>query len=151
MLRTVVLHQLLTTVKSKVTVLAGKVSSSPTSTVQQQHEFLNKSAIVTCRFNFKQISAAVIVLIEVEPSLEGDVADGAADPPVSHQLGQVSFLQYFGGRTAPWTTNISLDRLDFFEKLLPQWLHWTGEQGRAESGRSSSALGGCLLKAFSHV
>ena len=96
---TVVLHKLLTTVKSKVTVLAGKVSSSPTSTVQQQHEFLNKSALVTCRFNFKQISAALHVLLEAEPSLEGDVADGAADPPVSHQLGQVSFLQYFGGRT----------------------------------------------------
>ena len=77
-----VLHQLLTTVKSKVTVLTGKVSSSPTSTVQ--YEFLNKSALVTCRFNFKQISAAVHVLLEVEPSLEGDVADGAADPPVSH-------------------------------------------------------------------
>ena len=94
MLCTVVLHQLLTTVKSKITVLAGKVSSSPTSTVQQQHEFLNKSALVTCRFNFKQISAALHVLLETEPSLEG-----AADPLVSRQLGQVSFLQYFGVRT----------------------------------------------------
>ena len=78
MLCTVVLHQLLTTVKSKVTVIAGKVPSSPTSTVQQQHEFLNKSAPVTCSLNFKQISAALHVHLEAEPSHEGDVANGAA-------------------------------------------------------------------------
>ena len=45
------------------------------------------------------------MLLEVEPSLEGDVADGAADPPVSHQLGQVSFLQdrLHGPPTYVWT------------------------------------------------
>ena len=54
----------------------------------------------------------------------------------------------FEGRLAPRTANMWYNRLDFLKKFLPQWLHWTGEQGRAESGRSSSALGGCLLKAF---
>ena len=80
------------------------------------------------------MSATPHVLLEAEPSLEGDVADGEADPPACHQLGQVSVLQYFGG-TAPWTINMCSDRLDFLEKFLPQWLHWAGNQGRAASGR----------------
>ena len=32
-----------------------------------------------------------------DPSLEGDVADGKADPSACHQLGQVSILPYFRG------------------------------------------------------
>ena len=43
------------------------------------------------------MSATLYVLLEAEPCLEGDVADGEADRPVCHQCGQVSVLQYFGG------------------------------------------------------
>ena len=28
------------------------------------------------------------------------------------------------GQPASWTTNMCLDRLDFLEKFMPQWLHW---------------------------
>ena len=43
------------------------------------------------------MSANLHVLIEAEPCLKGDVADGSADPPVPLQLSQVSFFQYLGG------------------------------------------------------
>ena len=41
------------------------------------------------------MSTPLHVLLKVDPSLEGDVADDKADPSVCHQLGQVSALQYF--------------------------------------------------------
>ena len=44
------------------------------------------------------MSATLHVLLEAEPCFEGDVADGEADPLACHQLGQVSVLQYFGGK-----------------------------------------------------
>ena len=75
------------------------------------------------------------VLLKADLSLEGDVAYDKADPSVCHQLGQVSVLQYFEGRLAPWTPNTFLDMLDFFEKFLPQWLHCSGKQGWVANGR----------------
>ena len=81
------------------------------------------------------MSTPLHVLLKDDPSLEGDVADDKADPSVCHQLGQVSVLQYFEGRLAPWTPNTFLDMLDFFEKFLPQWLHCAGEHVREASGR----------------
>ena len=62
------------------------------------------------------------MLLKAYPSLEDDEADDKADASACHQLGQVSVLQYFQG-TAPWTTTMCLDMLDFLEKFLPQWLH----------------------------
>ena len=50
-----------------------------------------------CDAYMQQMSATFPVLLEAESCLEGYVADGEADPPVFHQLGQVSFMQYFGG------------------------------------------------------
>ena len=35
------------------------------------------------------------VLLEDDPRLEVDVADGKADPPATYQLGQVFVLQHF--------------------------------------------------------
>ena len=46
------------------------------------------------------MSATLHVLLETEPHLEGDVADGEADPPACYQLGQVSFMQCFRGATS---------------------------------------------------
>ena len=80
------------------------------------------------------MSTPLHVLLKADPCIEGDVADGKADPAACHQLGQVSVLQYFQG-TAPWTTNMCLDRLDYLEKLLPQWLYCSGKQGSGASGR----------------
>ena len=42
------------------------------------------------------MSATLHMLLEAEPCLEGN-EDGKADPPMCHQLGQLSVLQYFGG------------------------------------------------------
>ena len=47
----------------------------------------------------------------------------------------------FEGRMAPWTTNMSLDRLESSLKFLPEWLHCSGKQGGVASGRWSGALG----------
>ena len=49
------------------------------------------------------MSTLLHVLLQAGPCLERDVADGKDG-------------------LAPWTTNMSLDRLDFLEKFLPQWL-----------------------------
>ena len=46
------------------------------------------------------------MLLEAEPCLEGDVADGAAEPPACDQLGQVYVLQYFGGRAGSMDHNM---------------------------------------------
>ena len=42
------------------------------------------------------MSALLHVLLESDPHLEGDVAEGKADPPACHQLGKVFDLQFFG-------------------------------------------------------
>ena len=52
------------------------------------------------------------VLLEADTHLEGDLAYGEADPSACHQLDQES--DFFEGRLTPWTTNMCLDRLDFF-------------------------------------
>ena len=67
-----------------------------------------------------------------DPCPDGDVADGKADPSACHQLGELSVLE---GRLTPWTTNICLDKLDFLDKFLSQWLHCSGKQGRVASSR----------------
>ena len=82
-----------------------------------------------CNAYMQQMSATFPVILEAESCLEGYLADGKADPPVFHQLGQVSFMQYFGGATS------FMDHLEFLEKFLPQWLHWAGKQGRPANGR----------------
>ena len=71
------------------------------------------------------------LLLEAEPSLENNVADGKAVNNLARYL-SCSILE---GWQAPWTTNMSLDRLEFVEKFLPQWLHWADKQGRTPSGR----------------
>ena len=43
------------------------------------------------------MSTPLHVLLKADPCLEGDVADGQADPYGCHQLGQVYVLQYFQG------------------------------------------------------
>ena len=90
-----------------------------------------------CDAYMQQMSATFPVLLEAEICLEGDVADGKADPSACHQLGQVSVLQYFQG-TAGSVDHQHVFRLArLFEKLSPQWLHCSGKQGRVVSGRRS--------------
>ena len=43
------------------------------------------------------MSISLNVLLNADPCLEGDVADGKADPSAYLQLGQISILQYFCG------------------------------------------------------
>ena len=43
------------------------------------------------------MSIPLHVLLKADPHLEGDIADGKADPSECHQLGQVYVLQYFEG------------------------------------------------------
>ena len=43
------------------------------------------------------MSTSLHVLLKADPCLEGDVADGKADPLACLQLNQVSVLQYFLG------------------------------------------------------
>ena len=45
----------------------------------------------------QQMSETFPVLLEDKSCLEGYVADDKADPHVFHPLGQISFMQYFGG------------------------------------------------------
>ena len=73
------------------------------------------------------------LLLEAEPCLEGNAADSKADNNLARYLA-CSILE---GRQAPYTTNMTLDRLKFLEKFLPQcqWLHWADKQGRVASGR----------------
>ena len=41
------------------------------------------------------MSTPLYVLLKADPCLEGDVADGKADPSVCLQFNQISVLQYF--------------------------------------------------------
>ena len=91
---TFVLHQLLAAVKLQVTVLAWYVSSSPTLILSSNMNSLKNPALNTWWSRCQHRSATPHVLLEAEPSLEGDVADGKADPLACHQHDQVSFLQY---------------------------------------------------------
>ena len=91
------------------------------------------------------MSATLNVLFEAEPCLEGDVADGEADRPTCHQLGQISVLRYFRGTAGVMDHQHVFRHAGFLGKYLPQRLHWTGKQGKAASGRWSGALGRCLL------
>ena len=50
-----------------------------------------------CDASMQKMRATFPELLEAESGLEGYVADGKADPPVFHQLGQLSFMLYFGG------------------------------------------------------
>ena len=71
-------------------------SLSPhTDPIQQQHEFSHKPALNIFRSRCQQMSTSLHVLLKAYPCLEGDVADGKADPSACYQLGQVSVLQYF--------------------------------------------------------
>ena len=58
------------------------------------------------------MSAILHVLLEAEPCLEEDVK---ADPPACHQLGQVSVLQYFGGKAG------SIDHQHVFRQAVHSW------------------------------
>ena len=57
------------------------------------------------------MTVAFYMILESELCLEGDVADGAGDPPACYQR--------------PSTRG-----LEFLEKFLPQLWHWAREQGR---------------------
>ena len=65
------------------------------------------------------------------PCLEGDVADGKADPSACHQLGQLSVLQYFWGMAG------SIDHQHVFRQAGLSWqvlakvvaLFWQTGQG----------------------
>ena len=61
--------------------------------IQQQLEFPPKPGQV----QVPAVSTPLHVLLKPNHCLDGDVADGEAEPSVSHQLGQVSVLQYFLG------------------------------------------------------
>ena len=58
------------------------------------------------------MSTPLHVFLKADPSIEGDVANDKADPS-----GCLLFCSSFGGRIAPWTTNMCFDKLDFLEKL----------------------------------
>ena len=112
--------------------------SPHTDPIQQQHDFPHKPTLDTCRSRCQQISTPLHVLLKADPRLEGDVADGKADPLVCLQLNQISVLQHFSETTGSMDHQMCLDRL-FFKKFLPQWLHCSGKQGRVASGRLSGA------------
>ena len=80
------------------------------------------------------MSIPIHVHLKADPSLEGNVADDKADPSAFHQLGQVSVLQIFQGMAGSMDHQHVLDRLDFLEKFLLQWLQCSGKQGRVASG-----------------
>ena len=73
--------------------------------------------------------------LKADPRLENDVEDDNTDPLVCLQINQISVLQYFFKRLAPWTTSMFLDRLLLKTKFLPQWLHCSDKQGRVASGK----------------
>ena len=86
------------------------------------------------------MSTPLHVLLLPDASLEGDIADGKADPSVCHKLASWPAdlarglsCCVFKGQLAPWTTNMGLDRLHLIEKFLPQWLHWIGKKDRVGS------------------
>ena len=81
------------------------------------------------------MSTPLHVFLKVDPSLEGDETYDKVDSSACNQLAGYLSYSIFGRSLAPWTTNICLDRLDFLEKFLPQWLHYSGKQGRVGSGR----------------
>ena len=66
-----------------------------TDPIQQQHEFPHKPVLDIVRSSCPQMSISLHVLLKADPCLEGDAADGKADPFACHQLGQVSVLLYF--------------------------------------------------------
>ena len=80
------------------------------------------------------MSTPLHVLLKADPCLEGDVADGKADPSMCLQPNQISVLQYFlemAGSMAPWLHVLSL----FFFKFFSKGLHCSGKQERVVSGR----------------
>ena len=86
-----------------------------TDPIQQQHEFPHKPALNIFRSRWPQTSTSLHVLLKAFPCLEGDVADGKADPSACHKLGQVSVLQYF------WGTAGSLDNQHVFRQAGLSW------------------------------
>jgi hypothetical protein len=66
------------------------------------------------------------LLLEAEPYLKGNVTDGKADNNLARYI-SCSILE---GRQAPWTTNMSLGRLEFLEKSCHSGC--TGLTSRAE-------------------
>ena len=101
-----------------------------TDSIQNQHEFPHKPALDIFRFRYKQMSTPLHVPLKADPSLEGNTAK-------LHAINLARYLScsIFEGRMDPWTTNMCLDRLEFREKFLLQWLHCSGKQGRVASGR----------------
>ena len=73
------------------------------------------------------------VFLKADPSLEGDVANEKLI--LLRAINLYLSCSIFEGWLAPWTINMCLDRPDFIERFLPQWLHCSGKQGRVASGR----------------
>jgi hypothetical protein len=80
---------------AEVTLSLSYALSPHTDPIQQQHDFLYKPALNTCRSRRQKMSTPLHVLLKADPLLEGDLADDKADPSVCVQLHQISVLQYF--------------------------------------------------------
>ena len=106
-----------------------------TDSIQQQLDFLHKSALNTCRSSCQQMSTPIHMLLKSDPCLEDNVADDKADPLVCLQLNQISVLLYYLETTGSMDHQDVLMQDVFLNKFLPQWLHCSGKQGRVASGR----------------
>ena len=83
--------------ESLVTDITGVNPLSLSYALSPRTDPIQQPALNTCRSRCQQMSTPLHVLLKADPCLEGDVADGKADPSACLQLGQVSVLQYFRG------------------------------------------------------
>ena len=84
MLCTFVPHHLLAAVEPQVTVLAGNVTLFPT--LIPSRNIMNSPTILPSTPRCQQMSATLHVLLETEPCLKGDVANGTVDSPRAFNL-----------------------------------------------------------------
>ena len=69
--------------------------SPHTDPIPQQHDFLYKPALDTCRPRCQKMRTPLHVLLKSDPRLEGNVENDKADLSVCVQLHQIYVLQYF--------------------------------------------------------
>ena len=82
--------------KHMVTVLPNFVFCPPTLIPYSNNmNFSHEPALNTCWSRCQQMSICLHVLFKADPGLEGDVAQGEADPSACLQLGQVTVFKYF--------------------------------------------------------
>ena len=81
---------------TEVNPLSLSYALSPhTDPIQQQHDFLYKPALATCRSRCQKMSTPLHVLLRADPRLEGDIADDKANQSVCVQLHQISVCNIF--------------------------------------------------------